>query len=108
MTTQIPVPTEETFVKYEKKFKALADHKRLEILHLIQQHGSLCVCDLAEHIDMSQSKLSYHLKQLLDAGFLNVEKKGTWNYYSIKDEGVNEVLSPALCCLFRNDEQCCE
>lgn len=107
MSSHVIAPNEETFVKYEKKFKALADRKRLEILHLIQQHQSLCVCDLAEHIDMPQSKLSYHLKQLLDADFLKVEKKGTWNYYSIKDEGMNEVLSPALCCLFRNDDSCC-
>ncbi|AJD92479.1 hypothetical protein JMA_31620 [Jeotgalibacillus malaysiensis] len=106
MTSQTIAANEETFIKYEKKFKALADRKRLEILHLIQQHQSLCVCDLAEHIDMPQSKLSYHLKQLLDAGFLKVEKKGTWNYYSIEDEGINEVLSRELCCLFRNDDSC--
>ncbi|TFD92838.1 metalloregulator ArsR/SmtB family transcription factor [Jeotgalibacillus sp. R-1-5s-1] len=107
MTTTELLPTSETFKLYEKKFKALSDHKRLEIMHLIQKYRSLCVCDLAEHIEMPQSKLSYHLKQLLDAGFLNVEKKGTWNYYSIRDEGVNEVLSPALCCLFRNEDSAC-
>ena len=99
-------PTQETFQKFEKKFKALADEKRLEILHLVQKHGSVCVCDLAEVIEMPQSKLSYHLKQLLDADYVTVEKKGTWNYYSINDEVLNQVLSPELCCLFRNEDKC--
>jgi len=107
MTTQNKIkPTLETFQLYEKKFKALADQKRLEILHLVQTHGSVCVCDLAEFIDMPQSKLSYHLKQLLEAGFVTVEKKGTWNYYSINDLELNQVLSSELCCLFRNEDKC--
>ncbi|MDG5472772.1 metalloregulator ArsR/SmtB family transcription factor [Jeotgalibacillus sp. ET6] len=96
----------DTFRLYEKKFKALADEKRLNILHLVQQHDSVCVCDLGEMIDMPQSKLSYHLKQLLDAEFVTVEKKGTWNYYSINDEELNGVLSAQLCCLFRNEDKC--
>ncbi|PPA69757.1 ArsR/SmtB family transcription factor [Jeotgalibacillus proteolyticus] len=99
-------PTQETFQQFEKKYKALADAKRLEILHLVQKHSSVCVCDLAEMIDMPQSKLSYHLKLLLEAGYLTVKKKGTWNYYSIHDEELNNVLSPELCCLFRNEDKC--
>lgn len=99
-----PIPS--TFQQFEKKFKALADEKRLHILHLVQKHQSVCVCDLAEVIDMPQSKLSYHLKQLLGAGFVKVEKKGTWNYYSINDVELNQILSPELCCLFRNEDKC--
>ncbi|WP_157950919.1 ArsR/SmtB family transcription factor [Peribacillus acanthi] len=91
---------EETFSTYEIKFKALADQKRLHILHLLCQNP-ICVCDLSGMIDMPQSKLSYHLKILLDANLILKETKGTWSYYKVNSEEVNGILSPKLCCLFR-------
>lgn len=90
-----------TLETYEAKFKALADQKRLHILHLLCQQNSSCVCDLSELIDMPQSKLSYHLKILLDAGLITKETKGTWSYYQVNNEEINHLLSPELCCLFR-------
>ncbi|MDQ0247150.1 ArsR family transcriptional regulator [Bacillus fengqiuensis] len=92
---------ESTFAMYEAKFKSLADQKRLQIMHLLCQHGSTCVCDLSEMIGMPQSKLSYHLKILLDANLITKETKGTWSYYELNSEEVNHLLSPELCCLFR-------
>lgn len=96
---------DETFSKYEAKFKALADQKRLHILNLLCRQESSCVCDLSELIEMPQSKLSYHLKILLDAGLILKETKGTWSYYRINQEEINHLLSPELCCLFR--PSCC-
>ncbi|WP_248893928.1 ArsR/SmtB family transcription factor [Bacillus methanolicus] len=90
-----------TFEKYEEKFKALADRKRLHIMHLLCQKGSTCVCDLTQLLGMPQSKLSYHLKILLDANLIKKETKGTWSYYELNTEEVNHLLSPELCCLFR-------
>ena len=94
-------PLLSTFEKYEKKFKALADQKRLHILNLLCQQDSSCVCDLSELIDMPQSKLSYHLKILLDANLIQKETKGTWSYYQVNTKEINHLLSPELCCLFR-------
>ncbi|WP_059172850.1 metalloregulator ArsR/SmtB family transcription factor [Bacillus sp. FJAT-27445] len=94
-----------SFVAYEQKFKALADQKRLQILNLLCQQESICVCDLADMIDMQQSKLSYHLKILLDADLILKETKGTWSYYAINQKEINHLLSPELCCLFR--PTCC-
>ncbi|MED4355105.1 metalloregulator ArsR/SmtB family transcription factor [Schinkia azotoformans] len=92
---------EKIFVEYESKFKALADQKRLHILNLLCQQDSICVCDLSTLIDMPQSKLSYHLKILLDANLIIKETKGTWSYYQMNAEEINQLLSPSLCCLFR-------
>ncbi|WP_413059009.1 arsenical resistance operon transcriptional regulator ArsR [Sporosarcina sp. 179-K 3D1 HS] len=89
------------FQQYEKKFKALADQQRLEIMYELCQKGKTCVCDLTEVFTMSQSKLSYHLKILLDAGLITKETKGTWNYYDLNDVEVNKLLSEQLCCIFR-------
>ncbi|MFE8702440.1 ArsR/SmtB family transcription factor [Cytobacillus sp. FJAT-54145] len=92
-----------TFEKYEMKFKALADKKRLRMMNEIVKRGSICVCDLSEIVDMPQSKLSYHLKILLDAEILTKVTKGTWSYYELNDKEVNHLLSEELCCLFRPD-----
>ena len=93
--------TTNQFEQYEKKFKALADQKRLEIMYELCRRGQSCVCDLTEAFDMSQSKLSYHLKILLDANLITKETKGTWSYYDLNDKEVNNLLSEELCCVFR-------
>ncbi|MBG9489648.1 arsenical resistance operon transcriptional regulator ArsR [Bacillus subtilis] len=95
--------------KYEQKFKALADQKRLEIMYELCQRGKTCVCDLTEIFEVTQSKLSYHLKILLDANLITKETKGTWSYYDLNDEEVNSLLSEELCCVFRKkgEGDCC-
>ena len=95
--------------EYEKKFKALADQKRLEIMYELSRRGRTCVCELIEMFDLSQSKLSYHLKILLDANFITKETKGTWSYYDINDNEVNSLLSEKLCCIFSKtgSTRCC-
>jgi ArsR family transcriptional regulator, arsenate/arsenite/antimonite-responsive transcriptional repressor len=90
------------FEKYEAKFKALADRKRLQIMYILCQKGKTCVCDLSPLVDMPQSKLSYHLKILLDASLITKETRGTWSYYALNDDEVNHLLSEQLCCLFRS------
>lgn len=97
------------FQQYEQKFKALADQKRLEIMYELCQRGQSCVCDLTEFLGMPQSKLSYHLKILLDANLIVKETKGTWSYYDLNQDEVNSLLSEKLCCIFRKteNENCC-
>lgn len=99
-------PSPAFFEKYEAKFKALADKQRLQIMHELTQKGKVCVCDLTEIIDMAQSKLSYHLKILLDANLIMKESEGTMNYYSLNHAEVNSLLSEELCCVFRRDNCC--
>ncbi|WP_310501494.1 metalloregulator ArsR/SmtB family transcription factor [Paenibacillus qinlingensis] len=83
------------------KFKALADRKRLQIMYELTQRGKTCVCDLCDIVEMAQSKLSYHLKILLDANLITKEIIGTWSYYEINKSEVNGLLSEQLCCIFR-------
>ncbi|MBM7660824.1 ArsR family transcriptional regulator [Bacillus mesophilus] len=92
---------ESLFLRFEKQFKALADQKRLQIMNILTEKGSVCVCDMTEYIDMPQSKLSYHLKILLDANIIHKKTEGTWSYYSLNQEEVSMLLSEELCCLFR-------
>lgn len=95
------VSLESTFEKYEAKFKAIADRKRLQIMNILTQRGAMCVCDLAPLVDMTQSKLSYHLKILLDANIITKETRGTWSFYDLNQKEINHLLSSELCCLFK-------
>lgn len=101
-----------SFETFEQKFKALADRKRLQIMFELCHRGMTCVCDLCELVDMPQSKLSYHLKILLDAGLIVRETRGTWSYYDINQAEIGNLLSEQLCCVFRRtggqgDSGCC-
>lgn len=92
---------DETFLStYEQKFKALSDKNRLKIIYELNQKGKVCVCDLTDLLDLPQSKLSYHLKTLLDANLILMERIGKWNYYELNDEEIKGLLSEKLCCIF--------
>lgn len=91
---------QELFKTYEAKFKALSDQLRLKIMYELNQKGQICVCELSEMTGLSQSKLSYHLKILLDVKLIAREKIGTWHYYRLNEEEVRGLLSEELCCIF--------
>jgi ArsR family transcriptional regulator, arsenate/arsenite/antimonite-responsive transcriptional repressor len=63
-------------------FHALSDPLRLQILELLQQQ-ELCVCDLCDRLSVPQSKLSFHLKTLKEAGLVRSRQEGRWIYYSL-------------------------
>lgn len=73
-------------------FKALGDPHRLTMLQLIARSGeALCVCDLEEHVPLSQPTVSHHLKILADVGILTRERRGRWAYYSIDEARLDEM-----------------
>lgn len=74
-------------------FKALSDMKRLEILKKLYYEESVCVCKLVEIFNIPQSKLSYHLKLLLNAELIIKTPVGKWNYYSLNEEKLSEFLT---------------
>ena len=67
-----------------KSVSALNDETRILIIRFLDENGPLCVCDMQESLGMIQSRLSRHLKILKEAGFIRVDRKGTWAYYSIR------------------------
>lgn len=81
---------------YELVFKALSDIIRLNILIELSKQESICVCDLVNSFNIPQSKLSYHLKMLLDAKLIIKERSGKWNYYSLNKSEVRKYLSKEL------------
>ena len=72
--------------------KLVSEESRLKILCILQT-GSHCVCELIEHVSLSQSLISHHLKDLKDAGIVQDEKKGLRVYYSLTKKGEHIINS---------------
>ena len=70
--------------------KALADPIRLQLLEALGS-GERCVCELTAELGMAQSKLSFHLKVLKEAGLLNAREDGRWVYYSLAPQALQEL-----------------
>ena len=68
-----------------KTVSSINDETRVKILRFIDENNQVCVCDIENSFDMIQSRVSRHLKILKDSGFLKVERKGRWAYYSIRN-----------------------
>src|SRR5437870_5820436 len=71
-------------------FHALSDEIRLEVVVLLGD-GEQCVCDLQSSLNMAQSKLSWHLKTLKEAGIITDRREGRWVYYSLDVNSLGEV-----------------
>ena len=71
-------------------FHALSDETRLAILAMLRD-GERCVCDLQADLDAAQSRLSFHLRVLKDAGLVTDRKEGRWSYYAPVPEALDEA-----------------
>ena len=66
--------------------KLISEESRLKILCILRQ-GEHCVCELLDHVDLSQSLTSHHLKDLKTSGLVSDEKRGLRVYYSLTKKG---------------------
>ena len=76
--------------KAVRLFHALSDDTRVRILEQLRD-GERCVCDLTEAFNTGQSRLSFHLRVLKDAGLAIDRPEGRWIYYSISQDAIVEL-----------------
>ena len=76
-------------------FHALSDATRLGILDMLKE-GERCVCELQDELDAAQSRLSFHLRVLKEAGLVTDRKEGRWMYYTIAPDALAEVHDLAI------------
>ena len=74
-----------------ERLQALAEPTRLQIVEQLAR-GECCVCDLQGALDAAQSRLSFHLKKLKEAGILEDRREGRWAYYSLVPGALDEVV----------------
>ena len=85
--------THEEAADLERVFKALADRHRLKIVNRLLSAGgeAVCVCDFEAMLGLKQPTVSYHLKQLRDAGLVTREQRGSFAYFSIAEDALARV-----------------
>lgn len=76
-------------------FKALGDPTRIRILHALSQE-ELCVCDLAEVLEMNQSAISHQLRVLRNLRLVKHRKEGKMVFYSLDDEHIINLFTEGL------------
>jgi len=71
-------------------FHALSDETRLALLERLKG-GEHCVCELTDAMKAGQSRLSFHLKVLKEAGLIQDRREGRWMYYSRNPDVIEEL-----------------
>jgi len=84
------MPRALSFQNAASLFHALSDETRLSLLDQLRE-GERCVCELTEVMKTGQSRLSFHLKVLKDAGLLLDRREGRWMYYSINPDAIDQL-----------------
>ena len=70
--------------------KALAEPIRLQLIEALGS-GERCVCELTSDLNLAQSKLSFHLKVLKEAGLLTAREDGRWVYYRLEPAALEDL-----------------
>ena len=83
----VTLPARSTAARW---FHALSDETRLQIVELLS-HGERCVCELQDTLDAAQSRLSFHLKTLKDAGVVTDRREGRWIYYALDRHVLDDI-----------------
>ncbi|MFP3949044.1 MAG: ArsR/SmtB family transcription factor [Gemmatimonadota bacterium] len=73
-----------------QRFQAVAEETRFEIVRRLSG-GERCVCELQDDLDAAQSRLSFHLKKLKEAGVVSDRRDGRWVYYSLVPGALEEM-----------------
>ena len=72
--------------------KALAEPLRVQALDVLRRsHGQVCQCELIALFGISQSLLSHHMRKLIDAGLVDVERRHKWAYYTVNADAMKEL-----------------
>lgn len=89
----MPVPEE--VYEVSELFKVLGDQTRVKILFTLIKY-EMCVCDIAQLLEMTQSAISHQLRVLKQARLVKYRREGKTVYYSVSDEHVSTILSMGM------------
>ena len=89
------IPTKETMERIAELFKGFADPTRVHILSLLAQR-ELCVTDISEAVELSQSAISHQLRILKQMHLIKFRREGKNILYSLADDHVLTILKMGL------------
>lgn len=76
-------------------YKAMGDESRLKLLYALSR-GELCVCEMTELLDISQSAISHQLRLLRSLRLVKYRKAGKQVFYSLDDDHIMNILSQGI------------
>jgi len=89
------LPPDETLYDLAELFKMFGDSTRVKILYALLE-SELCVCDLAQLMDVTQSAVSHQLRVLKAGKLVKFRREGKTIYYSLADQHVVRILSQGM------------
>lgn len=89
------MPSEEQLYSLAELFKIFGDSTRIKILYVLLEH-EMCVCDLAQLLNMTQSAISHQLRVLKQSRLVKFRREGKTIFYSLLDEHVHSILSQGM------------
>lgn len=110
--TTAAAPKVEKLSRAVELFHALSDETRLAIVQRLRA-GERCVCELTDVLDAAQSRLSFHMKVLKDAGLVHDRREGRWVHYHLNKSAFEELqalvgeMKPAARTLTVRQIGCC-
>ena len=84
-TALLPTPS-----RAAQWFHALSDPTRVNIVEMLS-HEERCVYELQTSVDAAQSRLSFHLRVLKDAGLVSDRREGRWSYYTLNAQALDQI-----------------
>ncbi|MDO5851975.1 MAG: metalloregulator ArsR/SmtB family transcription factor [Methanobacteriaceae archaeon] len=82
---------EEIILELSETFKVFGDPTRVKIMNILSIE-ELCVCDISEILNLSQSAVSHQLRILRNKNLVRYKKVGKQAYYSLSDKHVVQIL----------------
>lgn len=89
------MPDEECLYDLAELFKVFGDTTRIRILYVLFE-AEMCVCDIAEILNMTQSAISHQLRVLKQARLVRNRRDGKQIYYSLADDHVRTIIGQGM------------
>lgn len=89
------MPNEEHLYDLAELFKVFGDSTRIRILFVLFE-AEVCVCDLAEALNMTQSAISHQLRILKQNKLVKSRREGKSIFYSLADDHVRTIINQGL------------
>lgn len=89
------MPEEDTLYDLADFFKVFADSTRIKMLYVLM-YSEMCVCDLAEILNMTQSAISHQLRTLKQMNLVRYRREGKTVFYSLADDHIKSILSQGM------------
>ncbi|MBR2698944.1 MAG: helix-turn-helix transcriptional regulator [Clostridia bacterium] len=92
---KLEMPNEEALYDLAELFKVFGDTTRIRILYVLFE-SEMCVCDIAELLNMSQSAISHQLRVLKQAKLVGNRREGKTIYYFLADDHVRTIIGQGM------------